>query len=187
MRFQYLSKLIFRVPYYCRANLVDEAFISCAKAWPSLRHLAFTGYSKVSPSDTLPSLAALSALVHHCPKLSHLELEVDASRLPSPSEYHPPPTTNTLIETLNLRHSRVPTDPVRVAVFLLSLFPRLTKITTCSIVNDVPVAVAGDKKGWRRVQEALAAFRRYREWSDDLSQKFRRLRLDGMEYGQVTE
>ncbi|OBZ67047.1 hypothetical protein A0H81_12882 [Grifola frondosa] len=129
---------------------MDDAFIKeLAMAWPLLSGLQL-GRCDRSKWQSSITLEGLAHLVKHCPRLTSLELIVDASAVAKYVDKRPGGgSQNHAITKLRLGSSAI-SDPLAVAAFLSDILPNLITIET--------LGNADITRQWKEVSYMLGTF-----------------------------
>jgi hypothetical protein len=116
-------------------DLDDSTLLDMALSWPHIENLELTVVSDEladyirTPSATLQCLRSFA---EHCPRLTDLEIEFDASFIPSSndsqSSAHPIP--HTALRRIHLGQSPISSLVPDVASFLEEMFPDLQELDT---------------------------------------------------------
>ncbi|KAJ7636222.1 hypothetical protein FB45DRAFT_444281 [Roridomyces roridus] len=138
-------------------NLDDSTMDELARAWPRLEVLDLGG-AKSSSSRT-PSrltLAALLSLAQHCPRLSCINLPLNAStQTPTPAPHHGARRIQqNCLTTLNVQFSPC-VDVHGMAKILSSVFPALRIVHTDLDRRSLAGSVAVRTRNWKDVQQLL--------------------------------
>ncbi|KAF9792958.1 hypothetical protein BJ322DRAFT_90657 [Thelephora terrestris] len=157
-----LSVTSFCGPIQCKSRLTNEALAQLAEALPQLVKL-FLGAAPCATSTGEITLAGLRPLSTHCIHLETLQIHFSAFDIPSdipddalssPSDQEPPGPNHCHLSQLVVGALPVSTSEnslLIVAYFLHQLFPRLS-----DVVPTVP------NSPWKRVQEHINTFQKYR-------------------------
>ncbi|KAJ7221227.1 hypothetical protein B0H12DRAFT_303655 [Mycena haematopus] len=110
-------------------DLDDATIADMARAWPRIEKLELIPGDLTVISSTC-TLGGLLPLARHCPRLSALQLALNATAVPDLQSMH---TENERVrqlhlDTLHIFCSRT-SAPVAVALFLSSVFPRVQRVT----------------------------------------------------------
>jgi hypothetical protein len=113
---------VIKLDFAIVSTLDDRWLEDAAKAWPSLEWLSLSGRTSGTPRITL---AGLAKPVKHCPRLSFLELLLDAKPV---NPDHLVGVSNTKIRHLTLGASPID-SPVEVFRSLTAMFPCLQSVS----------------------------------------------------------
>ncbi|KAK7044490.1 hypothetical protein R3P38DRAFT_2690112 [Favolaschia claudopus] len=154
-------------------DLDDTTVAGLAEAWPHLSSLSlFSDVFVNQPSRITPN--GLLPLAQHCPHLANLTLPLDASIAPKwPLQRGPKGAgqriKQTSLTSLTVKRSPI-ANPLMLAGFLSSVFPKLTRISTehrfkrglPQVVNaELAEAIAMHDR-WKTVEAALPVLRKAR-------------------------
>ncbi|TRM67395.1 hypothetical protein BD626DRAFT_544904 [Schizophyllum amplum] len=141
-------------------SLDSDELLNMAKAWPQIRVLQIFPAS-YSPDETLRlPMHALQHLAAHCPRLSTLHLEVDATEV-SLSQA-PPDVRNYALRTLNVGWSPI-SSAVGVSAYLSSVFPNIDSIECGPLSDPPPLDALHHNSGvWSNTAALMKAFRAVR-------------------------
>ncbi|KAJ7658683.1 hypothetical protein DFH06DRAFT_1130973 [Mycena polygramma] len=110
-------------------DLDDATAAAVAQAWPNIRALCLAPAEGRGARCT--TLAALVVFAENCPKLESLALEFNALEVPVVSRGVP---LQTALTTLCTGHSPI-AEPMEVASYLATIFPRLSLVKARRIVS----------------------------------------------------
>ncbi|KAG2132623.1 hypothetical protein BD769DRAFT_1573138 [Suillus cothurnatus] len=145
--FRNLTQLV--IEEACNISASDEELCQLVRAWPKLQVLQLSTYN----TTTLPTFHGLVGLLRLCPSLTSLSLAIDARTLDGINLKSPGSgLCNNHIKYLALGASPMK-SPVKVAIILSGLFPRLEKVD--SGFSNV--------RRWTMVNDFLSGFRFVRE------------------------
>ncbi|TRM67391.1 hypothetical protein BD626DRAFT_564338 [Schizophyllum amplum] len=134
-----------------------------ARAWPRLEELSLMAVSFLE-NPQLP-LNALAHLAANCPRLSRLEIDVDATNMSLKDAPQAPWSPQSALMALNVNWSSIGSARP-VAAYLLILFPNLRNVypmRPASLARDADVRV----KRWDRVQYLLPVLAAVRDFAID--------------------
>ncbi|KAJ7466163.1 hypothetical protein B0H11DRAFT_1869859 [Mycena galericulata] len=144
-------------------DLDDAAAADMAHAWPRITSLTLGAIHSMHVPSRM-TLCALLSFAKFCPRLRHLELQLDATVVPKwdaqkSDEKRPRQKTLTYLDVLN---SPVGT-PLAVAAFLSSTFPKLRILTAGYVPRRVgedppfvPSHLVARREKWKAAEAALA-------------------------------
>ncbi|TFY64670.1 hypothetical protein EVJ58_g2457 [Rhodofomes roseus] len=136
---------------------VDDTLVKdIAHTLPGLRKLGLTYHQDQRSRGQLGGVTSegLARLVHDCPHLHELSLDMDLRYLEVGGEQPLPSSRNAQIKQLDVGSSRV-ADAATTAAFLTGLFPNLTTISQ----HNTPEHA----QRWLEVTRLLSIFRRVRD------------------------
>ncbi|KAJ7692890.1 hypothetical protein B0H17DRAFT_1060924 [Mycena rosella] len=140
-------------------DIDDEMVGQMARAWPNARILALRPIDAFNKFARRVSLAALRALSLHCPKLTSLDLDVNASFVPTlhvaPDNEDAHPQPQTALTILWIGYAPI-SDPRAVADFLFAIFPALSLMQTNTSWTRADGEFAIASARWFAVQRMLA-------------------------------
>jgi hypothetical protein len=124
-------------------DLGDADLKAMAMAWPNIKTLSLRGNSEPLPFPRA-TLFGLISFAQYCPKLQWIILTVDATAIPALHPY--PKVCNKSLNSIYVMHSPI-IEPIRVAAFLLTIFPNISCIE----------CISGHKR-WEQVGELVQYF-----------------------------
>ncbi|KAF8142805.1 hypothetical protein K438DRAFT_1877402 [Mycena galopus ATCC 62051] len=147
-------------------DLNDDAIGDIARAWPNIRTLKLVASDHAHVQSNM-TLGGLLHFARYCPKLTSLSISLDATAVPT----FEPLKTNTkqkerkrvrqvCLSELDISQSPI-AEPLVVAAFLSSIFPKLRFVSTDYHKNPSDNHIAL-REGWEAVEAALPVLRAVR-------------------------
>ncbi|KAF8158660.1 hypothetical protein K438DRAFT_1686914 [Mycena galopus ATCC 62051] len=147
-------------------DLNDDAIGDIARAWPNIRTLQLVASDHAHVQSNM-TLGGLLHFARYCPKLTSLSISLDATVVPT---FEPLKTNTKQKERKRVRQARLSEldisqspigEPLVVAAFLSSIFPKLRFVSTDYHRNPSDNHIAL-REGWEAVEAALPVLRAVR-------------------------